>query len=344
MEKGLADYGWNNINIDDGWQAKERAANGEIKANDKFPDMKALSDYLHNAGLNFGIYSSPGPKTCGGFLGSYQHEAQDAVTYNKWGVDYLKYDLCSYSDLMPNDTTLAAQVKPYTVMQQELNKQPRDIIYSLCQYGIANVWKWGPKVDGNLWRTTGDIIDTWQSLSSIGFGQDKISGFAHPGGWNDPDMLIVGLVGWGENLHPTRLTPYEQYTHISLWSMLSAPLLIGSDISKLDEFTLNLLKNREVLSIDQDALGKGAQKMITDHNIQVWVKLLANGNKAISVFNLNNTYKSYRLNLTKVGIKHVAGIRDVWSQKNMVISGTDISFNIPPHGVRLIRISENKTK
>jgi hypothetical protein len=338
LQKGLADYGWSSINIDDGWQADKRAESGEIVAADKFPDMKKLSDYLHNSGLKFGIYSSPGPKTCGGYLGSYEHEAQDASTYNQWGVDYLKYDLCSYSGIIAHDTTLAAQQKPYIVMQHELQKQPRDIVYSLCQYGIDQVWKWGPKVDGNLWRTTGDIIDTWESLSNIGFRQERFSDYANPGGWNDPDMLIVGMVGWGENLHPTRLTPYEQYTHISLWSLLSAPLLIGCDMSKLDEFTLNLLKNREVLAIDQDELGKQAKRVINDGNIQVWVKQLADGSKAIGVFNLNPTYKAYKLNFKSIGVDQPKTMRDVWTQQAMAATAGDVSFNIPPHGVRLIKV------
>jgi alpha-galactosidase len=242
IEKRLADYGWSYINVDDGWQAAQRAATGEIVANDKFPDMAALGSYLHGQGLKFGVYSSPGTKTCGGFLGSLGHEEQDAITYGKWGVDYLKYDLCSYTDIIADDTSLAIQQKPYIIMRDALKKQSRDIVYSLCQYGIKDVWKWGAQMNGNLWRTTEDITDTWESLYNIGFKQNTLYPYAHPGGWNDPDMLIVGMVGWGESLHPTRLTPYEQYTHISLWSLLSAPLLIGCDISKLDDFTLNLLK------------------------------------------------------------------------------------------------------
>ena len=290
ISKGLADYGWSYVNVDDGWQAGERAASGEIVANEKFPDMKDLSAYLHSSGLKFGVYSSPGPKTCGGFLGSIGHEGQDAVTYNNWGVDYLKYDLCSYSDNIGEDTTLFAQQKPYIIMRDELKKQQRDIIYSLCQYGIKDVWKWGAQMNGNLWRTTEDITDTWESLYNIGFKQNALYPYAHPGGWNDPDMLIVGMVGWGESLHPTRLTPYEQYTHISLWSLLSAPLLIGCDMSKLDEFTLNMLKNNEVIAVDQDALGRQAQKVADEGNFQVWVKPMADGSHVVGIFNINDHY------------------------------------------------------
>lgn len=342
IDKGLTDYGWNYINVDDGWQAAQRLSTGEIIPNEKFPDMKALGNQLHREGLKFGIYSSPGAKTCGGFLGSFGHEAQDAMTYFNWGVDYLKYDLCSYSDNTAGDTTLYAQQKPYIVMRDELKKHQRDMVYSICQYGIRDVWKWGKQMNGNLWRTTEDITDSWESLYSIGFSQTNNAAYAHPGGWNDPDMLIVGMVGWGENLHPTNLTPYEQYTHISLWSLLSAPLLIGCDMSKLDEFTLNLLKNREVIAIDQDELGSQAKRIINAKNIQVWLKPLADGSSAVGIFNMGEKYQSYNLMLKQIGINKAIAVRDVWKQKNIAQSGRGIAFNIPPHGVRLIKIIKSK--
>lgn len=341
LQKGLADYGWSYINVDDGWQATARAANGEIKANDKFPDMGTLGDYLHGQGLKFGIYSSPGAKTCGGFLGSLGHEEQDALTYNRWGVDYLKYDLCSYTDVIYNDTSLSAQQKPYMLMRSYLEMQPRDMIYSICQYGIQDVWKWGSTVNGNLWRTTEDITDTWESLYKIGFAQSKLYPYAHPGGWNDPDMLIVGKVGWGENLHPSGLTPYEQYTHISLWCLLSAPLLIGCDMSNLDEFTLNLLENNEVIAVDQDAAGKQAQKIIDQDHFQVWVKPMADGSHVMGIFNLGSSYARYTLNLADAGINKPSAVRDLWAQKQLGSNLRQLSFQIPPHGVRLIGVWAN---
>ena len=226
ISSGLIDYGWNFINIDDGWEASSRNSDGTILANNKFPSMKSLGDYLHNNGLRFGIYSSPGDRTCGGFLASYQHELQDAQVYNNWGIDYLKYDWCSYNDVFVNekDTSVSAYKKPYLVMRDALLQQPRDIVYSLCQYGMKDVWKWGADVNGNSWRTTDDINDSWESLSGIAFNQANLYSFAKPGRWNDPDMLTVGMVGWGPNLHPTKLTPDEQYTHISMWCLLSSPL------------------------------------------------------------------------------------------------------------------------
>ena len=224
-------------------------------------------------------------------------------------------------------------------MRDALLKQSRDIVYSLCQYGWQDVWKWGPEMNGNLWRTTGDITDTWSSLSRIGFSQASLAEYARPGRWNDPDMLIVGMVGWGENLHPTRLTPDEQYTHISLWSLLSAPLLLGCDLSKLDAFTLNLLTNDEVIAIDQDPLGKQARQIINKDSIQVWVKELEDGTKAIGIFNLNSDFRKADLKWEDIGLRGAISVRDLWRQKNLGIKKELYSEVVPPHGVSLIKVS-----
>ena len=340
IDKGLVDHGWTYMNIDDGWEAEKRNASGEILPNEKFPDMKALGDWLHDRGLKFGIYSSPGPQTCGGYLGSYNHEKQDADSYAGWGIDYLKYDWCSYEEVK-DDTSLAAYKKPYQVMQRALRSQKRDIVYSLCQYGMKNVSTWGHEMDGNCWRTTGDITDTWNSLSSIGFSQGRWSQYARPGRWNDPDMMIVGKVGWGEYLHPTRLTPDEQYTHVSLWCMLSAPLLIGCDLSQLDDFTVNLLTNDEVLAIDQDPLGMQADQMTNNDKYQIWLKKLDGGNFAIAVFNLSENYLEIKVPLKDYGLMGKWLIRDLWRQKNMGVYDHNFDSKIPPHGVNLYKLSFN---
>ena len=339
-EKGLMDHGWSYINIDDGWEIyrdeePKRDVSGNILTNKKFPDMKRLGDTIHKMGLKFGIYSSPGPLTCGGYTASYLHETKDAHSFATWGVDYLKYDWCSY-DAIAKDTSLAERKKPYFVMRDALAKQDRDIVYSLCQYGMSKVWEWGDEVGGNLWRTTGDITDTWESLREIGFSQTMNAPFSKPGNWNDPDMLIVGWVGWGPSLHPTRLTPDEQYTHLSLWCLLSAPLLIGCDLERLDDFTLNLLTNDEVLAIDQDPLGKQATPVLKEGGIQVWVKDLTNGAKAIGVFNLGEKTAKFALPLEKAGIKPGVELRDLWRQKSMGKTGSLLELMIPSHGVMLL--------
>jgi len=340
MTDKLSSHGWTYINIDDGWEAPQRRATGEITPNQKFPDMKGLTGYVHSLGLKMGIYSSPGPRTCGGYLGSWQHEDQDAKTYGDWGIDYLKYDWCSYSEVTDKNPTLADYKKPYQVMRASLDKIPRDIMFSFCQYGMGDVWKWGAEVGGNSWRSTGDIEDTWQSMSTIGFNQVADGPYAQPGHFNDPDMLVVGKVGWGDNQRNSRLSPDEQYTHISLWSLLSAPLLIGCDMGKLDRFTLGLLTNDEVIAIDQDALGKEAHQAIKTYNYQVWIKDLEDGGKAVGLFNTSDKYQTITLKLKDNELNGYTKIRDVWQQKYLIGKGANFTANVAPHGVVLVKMSK----
>ncbi|KQT16713.1 alpha-galactosidase [Chryseobacterium sp. Leaf404] len=360
LKSGLADYGWSYINIDDSWQynrdskdhPKMRDEKGFIIPNSKFPDMKGLADYVHQNGLKMGIYSSPGPWTCGGCIGSYGYEKQDAEIYSQWGIDYLKYDWCSYGgviDGLPeNDPfkvpSLAFQgggdpekgVKPFKVMGDLLRQQPRDIVYNLCQYGMGDVWKWGDKVNAQSWRTTNDITDTWASVKSIALAQDKATPFAKPGNWNDADMLVVGEVGWG-NPHKSRLKPNEQYLHISLWSIFSAPLLIGCDLEKLDDFTLNLLTNDEVIAVNQDALGKQGMCLQTIGELRIYVKELEDGSMAVAFANFGRekvtmNYKDF----AKLGISGKQIIRDLWRQKDIAKLNTineSLLLDIPAHGV-----------
>jgi hypothetical protein len=339
IDKGLIDYGWTYINVDDFWESEARDTDGVIGSNKNFPGMKALGDWLHANGLKYGVYSSPGTRTCGGCLGSYTYEGKDAKSYAEWGVDYLKYDWCSYGAVYEKegDKSLYAYMKPYITMQKQLKAQNRDIVYSLCQYGMRDVWEWGPAVEGNCWRTTGDITDTWESLSNIGFSQAPLYPYARPGHWNDPDMLIVGMVGWGDNLHPTGLTCDEQYTHISLWCLLASPLLIGCDISQLDDFTLNLLTNNEVLDVNQDPLGKQAQRVKEDGDIQIWVKEMSDGSKAVGIFNLGAEDTIYNADLSKLGFSS-SKVRDLWRQKDSSISGNTLTLSVPSHGVALLKI------
>ena len=339
IEKGLADYGYSYINVDDAWEAEKRNPDGTIATNDKFPDMKALGDFLHSEGLKFGIYSSPGDRTCGGYLGTLDHERQDAETWNSWGVDYLKYDWCGYSKVFnpSSDHSTAAYARPYMKMQQYLREQPRDIFYSLCQYGMADVWTWGPMVDANSWRTTGDITDTWQSLYNIGFErQTELYPYAAPGHWNDPDMLIVGKVGWSNNLRDSRLTADEQYTHISLWALLAANMLIGCDVSQMDDFTVNLLCNNEVNAVHQDILGKQAHRDMTMGDLQIWSRPLSDGGTAVGIFNLGD--KAVKVDIAEcIDRLDLSGtIRDLWRQKDLL--GEDLGCLIASHGVRLVKV------
>ena len=350
VSSGLINHGWTYINIDDFWEVNPKATNdptlqgperddqGRIAPNPRFPDMKGLTDYVHGLGLKIGLYSSPGPLTCGGCIGSYQHEDQDARQYSDWGFDYLKYDWCSYGQIAPRDPNRAALMKPYLVMRAALDKAPRDIIYSLCQYGMGNVWEWGAEVGGNSWRTTGDITDTWASLSGIGFRQGGHEKYVGPGHFDDPDMLIVGKVGWGPNLRPTRLTPNEQYTHISLWCLLCSPLLIGCDMTQLDAFTLNLLSNDEVLEVNQDPLGRQASRVGKDGLLEVWAKDMEDGSKAVGLFNRSEFDTRARASWQTLGIKGKQKVRDLWRQKDLGVFADQFEAKVPRHGVVLVRI------
>ena len=372
VKSGLINHGWTYINIDDFWEnnrdskdqsirGKFRDEAGNIVPNSRFSDMKGLADYVHGLGLKIGLYSSPGPWTCGGCAGSYSYEKQDAESYAKWGFDYLKYDWCSYGNvingLQDNDpykvsslsynggSELNTAIKPFKVMGEFLRQQPRDIVFSVCQYGMSDVWKWGGSVGGNSWRTTNDITDTWASVKNIVLDQDKSAAYAKPGNWNDPDMLVVGHVGWG-NPHPSKLKPDEQYLHISLWSLFAAPLLIGCDMEKLDDFTLNLLTNDEVIEINQDPLGKQATCLQTIGELRIYVKELEDGSCAVGFCNLGSdivdiSYKDFE----KIGLNGKFNVRDVWRQKDISTIETktnQLALKVPVHGVLLYKFISTK--
>jgi alpha-galactosidase len=337
VSSGLANHGWTFINIDDGWEAPKRLKNGEIMTNEKFPDMNSVTDYVHSKGLKMGIYSSPGPQTCGGFLGSYNHEEQDVKSWAKWGIDYIKYDWCSYDQVAKNKS-LEELKKPYIILKQALDKASRDIVFSLCQYGMGDVWKWGGEVGGNLWRTTGDISDSWESMYGIGFSQVQNAEYSKPGNWNDPDMLVVGWVGWGPSLHPSQLSASEQYTHISLWALLSAPMLIGCDLEQLDDFTLNLLSNDEVIEIDQDPLGRQARPVEKTNMYEIWAKELEDGSRAVGLFNVSPDEKVIKLNFDKLSMSGKHLFRDVWRQKDLGEFEGTFETKVDSHDVLLLRI------
>ncbi|HTJ00890.1 MAG TPA: NPCBM/NEW2 domain-containing protein [Dongiaceae bacterium] len=360
VRSGLINHGWTYINIDDFWevhqdskdptlQGPHRDATGHIIPNPRFPDMKGLADYVHSKGLKIGLYSSPGPWTCGGCVASWQHETEDAESYAKWGFDYLKYDWCSYGGIaesgapgLPpwnkNGDNLAAYQYPYRVMRAALDQQHRDILFSFCQYGMGDVWKWGKEVGGNSWRTTGDITDNWRSMSTIGFSQAGHEPYAGPGHFNDPDMLIVGKVGWGPELHPTRLTPNEQYTHISLWCLLTSPLLIGCDMTQLDDFTLSLLSNDEVLEVDQDPLAQQAKRVSQENQLEVWAKTMEDGSKAVGLFNRGYSDAQVTAKWSDLGLTGKQKVRDLWRQQDIGEFSDAFTASVPRHGVVLIRV------
>jgi len=349
VDTGLINHGWQYINIDDCWMVKRnsddnvvggktRDEQGRILPNKNFGDIKALTDYVHNLGLKIGLYISPGPWTCQRYEGSYEHEQLDAKSFAEWGFDYLKYDWCGYGSVVRKPTAEQLE-EPYRLMRKYLDQVDRDIVYSLCQYGMGEVWKWGAEVGGNCWRTTGDIGDSWSSMSGIGFAQGKCAPYASPGHWNDPDMLVVGRVGWGPNLRQTRLTPNEQYTHISLWSLLCSPLLIGCDMSNMDAFTLSLLTNDEVLAVNQDALGYQARPVSVGGSLDAWAKKMEDGSLAVGLFNRGPMTQPVSALWSDLGITGKMRVRDLWRQKDLGSFDEEFEAEVPRHGVVLVRIS-----
>ncbi len=361
VASGMADFGYQYVNIDDAWMVKPgsddpmlggapRDADGAIRPNRRFPDMKALAAYIHSKGLKAGLYSSPGPLTCAEFAGSYQHEKADAQKFADWGFDFLKYDWCSYGSLVPpkGHRTTEDYNKPYTLMGNLLKEQSRDIVFNLCQYGQGDVWSWGDSVGANSWRTTGDLgIEPRTSLPgfyTVGFANARHADFAAPGLWNDPDYILIGNIG---NAHDfvqpaklTDLTPDEQYSYMSMWVLMASPLFFSGDMSKLDPFTLNILCNSEVIDIDQDALGRQAQVIAKNDSEFILAKPMADGSLALGLFNLGREEKKMSVEWNQLGLAGTQTVRDVWRQKNIGHSEGQYATTVNPHGVALVRLSE----
>ena len=331
VSSGMAKAGYVYINIDDTWELG-RDANGNLIPNKKFPDMKALADYVHSKGLKIGIYSSPGPKTCAGYEASFGHEVQDAKTFASWGFDYLKYDLCTDLDVYKDDAPTLQAI--YQEMGQALQDTHRPIIYSLCEYGRAQVWTgWGEKSGGNLWRTTGDISDRWDSMDKIGFSQLKLAAYAKPGHWNDPDMLEIGNGG---------MTADEYRTHMSLWSLLAAPLIAGNDLRTMTDETKSILMNPEVIAVDQDTDYKPVTSVSSEGKIEVLMRPMHDGSVIVGLFNRNDApadaqFARSILPATLQGKK--AKARDLWKHEAVTMEGDSFKATVPTHGVVLLRIS-----
>ena len=372
VSSGLVNHGWNYVNIDDTWQGERTDPSRALLSNSKFPDMKKLCDTLHGMGLKAGIYSTPWITSYAGYpggssdtpdgtwtralagdqshhIGPYHFADADAKLWATWGFDYLKYDW------NPNDTQSTSE------MDQALRRSGRDIGLSLSNsapYEHAADWT----RLANAWRTTGDIADTWgrphtswqQGMGQIAFSQDRWAPFAGPGHWNDPDMLVLGTVSLAQPMHYTHLTPDEQYTHITMWSLLSAPMLIGCDLEKLDPFTLSLLTNDEVLAVDQDALGKEATKISgpaftvpaygaapADNpggNAMVYAKPLEDGTHAVGLFNVGPKDMTVTVNFTDLKLNGSQRVRDLWRQKDLGRFAGSYSAVVPSHGAVLVKI------
>ena len=352
IASGMADHGYQYVNVDDCWMRKRgdeplRDAGGEILPNARFPDMKGLADHIHGKGLKAGLYTSPGPWTCGGNTGAYQHEAQDARTFARWQFDFLKYDWCSYGEIADRKQPDHLK-KPYRLMRDELQKLDRDIVLNLCQYGMGEVWKWGGEA-GQSWRTTGDLGlahgGRLPGFYSIGFVNARLHEFARPGAWNDPDYLLIGWVGDAQGMgegKQTALTPNEQYSYMSLWSLMAAPLIFSGDMAKLDAFTLNVLCNSEVIEVDQDPLGKQGRILRQTQQDLVLVQELEDGSVAAGLVNLGELPATLGVAWADLGLSGKQRVRDVWRQKDLGRSSKEFKTEVPRHGVSLIRISPAK--
>ncbi len=357
VSSGMIDHGYMYVNIDDCWSIKEtskdssllgapRDENGMINSNKRFPDMKAMTDYIHSLGLKAGIYTSPGPTTCAGFVAAYQHEELDVKRFVEWGFDFLKYDWCSYTKVGRRDTLPDLQ-KPYILISEILKKQKRDIVLNLCQYGMGEVWKWGKSVGGHSWRTAGDLGGSFDGIGTALFrdGFDVFTGnelykYGGPGGWNDPDYLLIGyLSNWEGGTAPSPLTPNEQYTQISLWSIQSAPLIFSGDITRLDDFTLSLLTNDEVIEVDQDPLGKPGYRVSKNEGLEVWKRELEDGSIAVGLFNRGDADARMTALWSDLGLKGRQEVRDLWRQKDLGTFNNKFTAKVGRHGVVLVKMS-----
>ena len=362
VSSGMRDAGYVYVNIDGGWQGY-RDAQGVLHPNRNFPNMKALGDYIHSKGLKFGMYSGPGPETCGGAPASYGHEEQDAKMFASWGVDFVKYDLCSFRGIMATEsgaeaaTSLPSEAEfgyaqimarqpgavvekadgimeaAYEKMHRAILATGRPMVFSLCQYGFAKVWEWGPKVGGNMWRTSGDVSDNYDSVIENGFGEAGLAPYAGPGHWNDPDFLEVGN---------GNMTPDEWRTNFSLWAILAAPLIAGNDLARMTPETRTILLNREVIAVDRDSLGKQGDRAYQTGPLQAWTRPLRGGDLAVGLFNVTHSPAKIPLSLNAVGWHGPAYARDLWAHRNLGQIHGEYTVMVPGHGVAMLRLSHRE--
>ena len=358
IASGMADVGYQFVNIDDCWMNAPaqrdplrvgplRDEHGVLLPNAHFPDMRALTAYIHAKGLKAGIYTSPGPRTCAGFAGAWQHEEEDARLFAEWGFDFLKYDWCSYGEIAKDDTSLAALQKPYRRMGELLARQPRDIQLNLCQYGMGEVWKWGAEVGGQSWRTAGDLGFELDRFYDVALENAKHREFSKPGAWNDPDYIQIGAFGDASRAgepEPCRMTPNEQYSFVSLWCLMAAPLFFSGDMRALDPFTLNVLCNPEVLEVDQDPLGECARVVELEEGDFAMVKRLADGSHAVGLFHRGEFEKELRVEWQALGLAAPRRVRDLWRQQELVPAAQALAAHLGRHALLLVRVSGAGTR
>jgi alpha-galactosidase len=356
VSSGMIDHGYTYVNIDDCWSVRPdakdpsllgepRDARGMVNSNGRFPDMKALTDYIHGRGLKAGIYTSPGPLTCAGHVAAWQHEELDVKRFVEWGYDFLKYDWCSYNGIA-KDKSAAELQKPYRLVSGLLAAEPRDIVLNLCQYGMGRVWEWGAAVGGNSWRTAGDLGGSFEGIPAALFrdgfdvySDNELHRFGGPGHWNDPDYLLLGyLSDWKGGTAPTPLTPNEQYAHVSLWALVAAPLIFSGDITRLDDFTLGLLTNDEIIDVDQDPLGRPGRRVSKAGPVEIWVRELEDGSRAAGLFNRGEGLAAVTASWADLGVSGPQKVRDLWRQKDVGVFDGAFTAYVARHGVVMVRL------
>jgi alpha-galactosidase len=359
ISSGMADVGYQYVNIDDCWSTAGKShpftrdssrigtirdEKGNILPNSHFPDMKGLTGYIHAKGLKAGIYSSPGLISCCGLTGSWQHEEQDAAQFSAWGFDFLKYDWCYYTKMLGREPSLDDLQKPYFLMGNVLKRQPRDIIFNLCQYGRGNVWEWGAKAGGHCWRTAGDLGFELNRFFDVALNNAGFGPWSKPGAWNDPDYLLIGWIG-SQNKddtftepHPSPLTAQQQYSYMSLWCLMASPLIFSGDMSKLDDFTLNVLCNPEVIDVNQDPLGLCGSVIIKTEETFLMIKKLADGSKAVGLFNRGKRTAEVLVDWKELQLTKRQSVRDLWHQKELGTFDRQFIAQVPAQGVVMVKI------
>ncbi len=352
VSTGMADVGYQYVNIDDCWMnfvkhkdpkrmGPRRDEQGNILPNAYFPDMAAMTAYIHAKGLKAGLYTSPGAQTCAGCEGAWDKELQDARQFAAWNFDFLKYDWCSYQKKAAN-ASLEEMKKPYIKMGNILKTLDRDIVLNLCQYGMGDVWNWGAEVGGQCWRTSGDLGMELERYHEVAVRNAEHWQCAKPGAWNDPDYLMIGYEGAaseGAEAKAFPLSPSEQYSYFSLWCLMASPLFYSGDMTKLDEFTLNILCNPEVIDIDQDPLGAQGHPVIRRADeTEIWTKPLEDGSVAVGLFNRAEIEQPVKVAWSEIGLKGKQRVRDLWRQKDLGVIDTEYTAPVSRNGVVLVRV------